>query len=106
VSSAEPRSRRKPTPPRKKNSGLYKDVSFEIKQGDRIGIIGRNGARKSTLLKILSRMTEPTSGCIKIQGRVASLLEVGKGSHPELTGREHIFLTIKTIRNFIVIPIR
>jgi lipopolysaccharide transport system ATP-binding protein len=69
-----------------------KNVSFEVKQGEILGIIGRNGAGKSTLLKILSRITEPTEGRIMLRGRVASLLEVGTGFHPELTGRENVFL--------------
>jgi len=69
-----------------------RDVSFSIEQGDRVGIVGHNGAGKSTMLKVLSKIIEPTTGSVRIKGRVASLLEVGTGFHPELTGRENIFL--------------
>jgi len=69
-----------------------RDINFEVEKGDAVGIIGRNGAGKSTLLKVLSRVTSPTIGSIKIKGRVASLLEVGTGFHPELSGKENIYL--------------
>ena len=77
-----------------KNDVVYSlhDISFSINQGDSVGIVGRNGAGKSTLLKVLSRITSPTSGSVKVRGRVASLLEVGTGFHPELSGRENIYL--------------
>src|SRR2546421_12758153 len=69
-----------------------KDVSFQVKRGEVLGIVGRNGAGKSTLLKVLSRITNPTAGRVHLRGRVGSLLEVGTGFHPELTGRENVYL--------------
>jgi lipopolysaccharide transport system ATP-binding protein len=84
---------RRPGPnPKFEDFWALKDVSFEVKRGDCVGVIGRNGAGKSTLLKILSRITDPTEGEARLRGRVGSLLEVGTGFHPELTGRENIFL--------------
>ncbi len=78
--------------PKSNSIWALKDISFEVKRGEVVGIIGRNGAGKTTLLKLLSRITEPTEGWAEISGRVGSLLEVGAGFHPELTGQENIYL--------------
>jgi lipopolysaccharide transport system ATP-binding protein len=85
-------SRRRQAPSAKRYHWALRDVSFTVEAGDRVGVIGRNGAGKSTVLKLLARITEPTEGRAEIRGRVGSLLEVGTGFHPELTGRENIYL--------------
>jgi lipopolysaccharide transport system ATP-binding protein len=88
----ERRSGAEPTPPKERDIWALKDVSLDVGEGEVVGVIGRNGAGKTTLLKILSRITEPTEGMAEIHGRVGSLLEVGTGFHPELTGRENVYL--------------
>lgn len=86
------RNKKKSSSKQSQDFWALKDISFSLEQGDRLAIIGKNGAGKSTLLKIINRITPPTEGTIKIKGKVASLLEVGTGFHPELTGKENIFL--------------
>jgi lipopolysaccharide transport system ATP-binding protein len=86
------RGHARPTEARKEQFWALKDVTFRVEEGDRLAVVGRNGAGKSTLLKLLTRITDPTRGRIELRGRVCSLLEVGTGFHPELTGRENIFL--------------
>ena len=81
-----------PEPEEKGDFWALKDISFEIEQGETIAIVGANGAGKSTLLKIISRITAPTTGLVRIRGRIGSLLEVGTGFHPQLTGRDNVFL--------------